>query len=511
MVGMATFKFPANDYDEPATLLELLGSFWSDTYPDQTVEDLVAAYALGAKQTHADMLELLAACSRQQVPIYHQLQWYHLVLKESEHNTNPSASLSTYGGGAVYGTDPTTGVELVYGQPYSPYSTFPIPAELRECPLLFNRLTQASFTLVLGVDFVIDTENQVVIFKDNPFDNELFARRDVYTDGEVTDREVSIWAFRPRVDADDIYTQFGYPLQFELASSETYRDAANAAWNGLIRGTAKQDIQAFVSAICDVPLAAGSETVQLVQLDDDVLVIATDQNVYRFNPAATAIVEKGDKVHAGQPLTDTVEFIEFGRGDYGTLQAVSLGPGLLPAGYLDSITFHDEDADLEVDTSGVFTKVSFHVGGWPGDVEQFWDDFHTRGILQGQTLAQLLDQRTNKVGEPGASNLPTTINPLEFAAKNILRNNAFAVKVHFNHRGPGAVSMQHFRQLRRLVVPGTAMLIMTELSAPDDDVTLTDYSETQEPYLAGEPISDTLAASSVIEVADLQYIDGHCI
>lgn len=506
------FVYPRNEYDQPSVLLELLGTFWSDTYPDQLVEDLMVAYALAARQTHSNMLELINACSRFDVPVYHQEQWYHLVLKESDHNTEAGTSLSVYGSGIVYGNQPD-GTQLKYGVPWFPYSVFPLPGGLISCPFVFNRITQPSVNLVLGVDYVIDLDNEVIVFKDNPFENDLVSSRDIYVDGEVTDREVSLWLFRPRFDAADIHTQFAYPFRFELDSTQTYKDCVNSIWDGLVRGSAVQDIQGAVSAICDIPIVKGTETVEVIQKDSSYLLIVTDQNVYRFHQDATATVSVGDTVHAGDTLTDALQFFDFNRGDYGNLNAISIGRGFLPAGYYDSITFYNETADLEVDTSGIFTKISFHVGGWPGDVEKFWDDFHERGVAAGQTLAHLLDQRTNKTGEPTASNLPSTINPLEFLSDNVLRNNAFATRIKYNLKGPNAVSLQHLRQLRRLIVPSTTMLVIAELAAPDDVALLTEYvAEEQEPYLGSEPYAENMLLPSYVEEeVTLQYVDGYCI
>lgn len=508
-----TFRYPTTEYDQPAVLLELLGTFWSDTYADKVVEDLMVSYALAARQSHADMLQLVDACGRRSVPIFHRQQWYNLVLKASEQNRDAGTSIRAYGGGIVYGNQADSGAQLKYGVPWFPYSTFPLPADLTECRFIFNRLTRPSVSLVLGVDFIIDIENQVIVFKDDPFTNDGIAKRDVYADGVVTEQEVSLWLFRPAFDENDTYTQFAYPLAFSSPSSSAYRNTVNGLWDALVRGAAVQDIESVVSAICDVPLAKGTEEVEVIFKDNNHRVIATDQHVYLFDLNVTVIVAVGDTITAGQPLTNAVQFYEFNHGDSGDLQAVTIGPSILPDGYYDSITFYNETVALEVDTSDVFAKVSFHVGGWPGDVEQFWNEFHEKGVAQGNTLAQLLDERSNKVGEPTAANLPATINPLKFAVKNILRNNVFAVKIVFNLLGSNALSIRHFRQLRRFVVPSTMLLIITELMAPEDVVTLTEYAEEeQDSYSASEPYQETFSIPSFVEEGTtLQHIEGYCI
>jgi len=118
------------------------------------------------------------------------------------------------------------------------------------------------------------------------------------------------------------------------------------------------------------------------------------------------------------------------------------------------------------------TRVSFDVGGFPLDVEEFFDEIHRRGVVKNQTLAHLLDTRTNKVGEPTALNLPDQINPLEFIAENVLRGNVFVVRVDANALGTGAAGLQHVQLLRKVIPPHTAMLLLIDLQGFEDSVTM---------------------------------------
>src|SRR5690606_17803300 len=114
---------------------------------------------------------------------------------------------------------------------------------------------------------------------------------------------------------------------------------------------------------------------------------------------------------------------QFQRGQVpAELRAVELGRGWLAAGFVGGLTFENKDVPLVVESDGVYTRLSWELGGWDQDVRRFFDQLHARGLANPPTLAQLLDRRTNPAGEPTAANLPATINPLAFLVANVLRN-----------------------------------------------------------------------------------------
>ena len=180
------------------------------------------------------------------------------------------------------------------------------------------------------------------------------------------------------------------------------------------------------------------ETVEEVRTEIGRQLVITDKTVYQFNPTANILVSAGDEVVEGQSLADTLQFFEFNRGQCPTeaqCPAVALGRGLLGRGFFGDLVFENKAVPLvvETDVEG-FTKVSWKLGGFPGDVELFFDQLHERGVAEGETLANLQDTRTNKVGEPGPSNLPATINPFEFLCKNVFRNHAkYYILCHLHH------------------------------------------------------------------------------
>lgn len=517
---MANFTYPSRDIDRPALLLSYLGSHWQSVYGgQQQIRTIVQARGRVANQTAIDLREAVDAVSRLTVPVYHTDHWYRLVLRESARNAGVTAPI--YGDGWVYGNQPETGVILKYGSPEGLFSSFAIDSDIRDVRYVFNRLTSPSLTYVKNLDFTI--ADGVITFRENPFNNPLVAIRQIYEGSEVVDREIALWLFRAQVDVGDIYEQHAFPIKLQLPSSERYRDFVNAVRDGVTEGGAGKHLVLGFEALTDTPVVASDgEVVEYIVTDERHLLIITDKQAYKFPTGAVPIVEVGDIVDQYDQLVDTVRFIEFHNGTVpDDLISIELGKGLLPAGYMGGISWRNKRVPVVVDDNGIFTRVEWELGGFPGDITKFWDDFHSNGVLNPPTLAQLLDQRTNKAGEPGPGALPTSINPLEFLAQNVLRHHAFVVKVKLTQFGDAALGIKHARHLRRIIPPHTHMILVVELAVDNETITMEGagdeltpgYEEAPILQPALEPIEETIDGSAFITTGTptLSYTEGQCI
>ena len=517
---MAEYVYPARDIDRPDLLLSYLGSHWASVYRGQRqIRAIAKNRGRAANQTAINLQEAVDAVSRFTVPIYHTDHWYRLVLAESDLN---SAQVATpkYGASFVYGTDPFTGVQIKYGTPQNLYSAFPLPSGIKDTGFIFNRLTSPSLSLVKNLDYLL--ADGVITFRENPFNNPLISTREVYKDGAVVDREIVLWLFRAQIDGQDIYNQHGYVINLQLDSSSLYRDLVNGIRDAVSEGAASRQLEDAIAAITDTPIVRNaSEVVEYILKDERHLLVITDLEVYKYPHNAMAIVSVGDTVTAGNQLVDTVEFIEFHDGTVPSdLVSLVMGHGFLPGGYLGGISWPNKTVSLVVDTSGIFTRVEWELGGFPGDLEKFWDDFHANGVLNPPTLAQLLDVRANPVGEPGAASLPATVNPLEFLVQNVLRNHAFIVRIKHTRLGKNALSLANFRHLRRIIPPHTHMIVVVELAVDDETITMeAPGTETapgfeEAPVLGPglEPIDETIDGSTLITgTPTLKYTEGYCV
>jgi len=519
---MAVYRYPQNNFDKPELLLDLLGSFWATTYQGSSlVGDLTSTAGQIAQQTYVQLMELVNSISRFDVPIYHQDNWYGLRILESELNTD-SSLLPQYTTPASY--QYLADAALTYSTtPDSTIFAITRPLGLENVKLIFNRMTAPTVELLNGLDYWLT--GSVIVFRDNPFNNPLIAKREfLNNEGQIVDRELVLWLYRGLWDWNTVYEQFGYALQLQLRSSEGYKSFLNAIFDALVEGTSIRTQQFSLAAVYGVPLAIeAAETVETIEKDADKLNIVTDMHVYQFPLSAIPLVRVGDVVHAGESITNLLQIFELNRGSEisaADIQALTIGTGVLAWGFWGDLTFENTQVPVVVDTdSQGYTKVSWQLGGFPFDVETFWNDVHTAGVQKGQTLANLLDTRENPVGQPTAGMLPSTINPFQFLTNNLLRNNAYLVKVRPGSELINRLDFIPVEQLRKIQPPHTLMLLIVELAYRDSPVIMenpgTETNPGYEETLSGFPCmvtSDDMDPEVyVVERVRTSNIGGRCV
>lgn len=511
------FTYPASSLDRPDVLESLLGSFWAGTYPSDLVDALADALLAQQRQLQNNFNELIESISRRDIPLFHSQQWTAITLLESQ--AGLTADLLQYGDGATFAADTANQFGAPTGrQPFS----WPLPPGLVALPLLCNRISAPSLNLVGGLDFLL--ENGSIIFRENPFDSPLILKETLFTDNVASDRQLTLWGTRASFDLQQIYQQFGYVLELNLPTSQPYKDLINVVFDSLGTGTTAQQLGQAWSALTGVPLAAGNEQVELIRYELLRTLVITNQRVYQFKPQAVVQVDVNQPLNAGDPITDALQFFEFNHGQVPTadqLPALTLGRGFLAPGFFGDLVFRNADVPLIVSTDpDGFTRISFEISGWPADVQLFFDEMHARGRASGQTLAHLLDQRplTFRDTEPQAGALPATINPMAFLCQNLLRDNAYVVKIRPAAAG-GGVGLGAASILRRCTPPQTVAILDVELDNTDPPIkmetagtpTAPGYEESVSPFL-GLAASDTIDGSAMIrESVQLRVIGGRCL
>lgn len=577
------YIYPGSDLDRSKVLISLLGSFWARTYTgiDQ-IHSYADATAYSVAQTHRDLLAAVAALSRYDVPLFHEELLYPIVLRRSELNT---AVTNTVAFDREKGRFDT---ELIFDTAVdNELFSFPLPDKFIGAENLFNKITFPTVSLAADIDFTVDLNRKALVFVANPFENPAVMKRSI-TRGNGQDEEITLWAFCGKFDYEYVFEQFAYALGIRLRTSQNYKDLINAIFSGLVDGgmTAKS-LDAAMSAICGVPIVAeAQETVEVVEYDATGLLIITDKTVYKFHEDAIPAVAVGSVVRAGDYLVRGLEINEFFVGNtylrdiedpvdrpevtkllttnlYETitsendddifitaapdcppkkdLMALALDNSFLSTCFFGDLVFENKVVPLIVDEghpSG-YTFARFEVGGFPADVERFFNEVHERGITAFETnriqcflnpneyasfsdlpeqgligkvykttddnryydwrpavgaesaryeqitqlppfkklgtLAHLLDKRKQPDGEPTADNLPKEINPLRFVIENVLRNNVFVVRINVSTLGQNRLGLYNIRHLRQVIPPQTAMIVVFELAAKADRINADEY------------------------------------
>jgi CBS domain-containing protein len=472
---MATYSFPADDYDHAPSLLALLGSVWTLVYDERDqLEVLMAARGQLERQLQQDVTEYRQLISRHDAPVTHTEHWQPLLLTSADLQQDPR-TFTRVG-------DDTIGSFQVGGAAAATGYAFSAPPHVTAVRLITNRMTAPSYVATPAVDF--DLQDGLIIFRDNPLDNPLIPRRRNWEDGSDS---VLLWMSDVSIDKEYLFRYFGYVLGIHMQSSPNYKLVLNAVFNAITGAVSRTDIEQLLAAIMGVPLAAGDETVELVTVGEHT-VIVTDKNVYRFPADTTVLVEPAEELYAGQPLTDRLRVYELNRGAVPPMTQMTLERGMLRPG-LGPLTFENREVPWEVTTAGGYTRMACDLGGFPADVTAFWDHVHQAGIAAEETLASLLDMRGNKFGEPAAGNLPATVNPLDFMITNLLHANLFVVLA--KPVGATGAGLQWTQLLRRIMPPHVTTVMVVELQLLSDSVTIDPDDDVVEMMSGMEPLLDS--------------------
>ncbi len=456
----------------PFQLFEKLGSVWRDLLSDA---DLLRYHQWAKLQLTGDVylraVAMAAAQSIQTVEPFVARQWRLIRLLESElHNDSNKVR---------YGSGKTFGDGTVFGQVASHSFIWPVASDIAEIGLLVDHVIEPAHVFDIS-NCIFDPTLRQLSFAANPFD--LLEALPVYDDaGTLVDRQVLLWARNVQEDHRTPYLRFGSVLGIKSDSSADYTAVLRACWAMLVKGPSIEDLKRGILASVGLPYTVGSETVEIVQTDDEGLAVVTDQNVYRFHADATPLVEAGDLLVEGQALVDTVQVIEFASGttpDYSLLPGLAAGPEL--ANVASTLVFPNVDETFTFTDNAGVVEARFSVFGHAADVEAFWAAVHTAGIASGRTLA-------NWLGVSGTG-VTLAVNPLKWMLQNVLLGNVLAIVLKPQHFR--AFETGFIRRIRSLIPAGTLLVTQIALEPASDVLDLSELDETVTLYDAIVPPTD---------------------
>ena len=481
--------FPNDIFDTYKTLYGTLGSFWQYDF-DETgkTKALMASYSECARQDLQNQDELVKLLGVLSAPTYHTIRWWSMTVKSSDAATGPAGGLryapnyALYGGGV---DEPT----YVYGGPGAPNDRirYAIPDDLVRCVgFISNKLKNPDIIWINDVDFTIDSANNVVTLFNDPFDGSFDVRPVFDENGAKIDEELTLWFWNTEWDKDYLFNHFGYILNINAGSSDYYSTMVRSFWQMLIGVPTKALLSAYLSGITGVASVIDSqEVVEVILTYPDKYQVVTDTHVYTAPSGANVLVAVGDTVYAGDSVFDSYEIIDLSGSEDGLsgIDSLSFGETFISGEYTGELTFENDDT-VTLDWGGYDDDgravVTFEIHGYGDDVTTFWDSVHANGKLLGSTLAELLDTRTVKVGQPNASNLPATINPLEFIVNNYFKNNVYILKMNMSGFAENAPGLTHITPILRVTPPQKTFIILVYFTTDGD--TLGGFTETGPTY-----------------------------
>lgn len=456
-------QFSAEGLEKAGTLSELLGSFWASTYGGRNqVKELLYARQQSAAQTYDRWNDTLAALNPETVPISRRYRWYPVRLLESG---KIGLGEPVFGGAWQFSVPPQRNFDAA---PYLAYGV----GSLAVCRLLLSEINAPGITLRHGPDFHLDLDKQRIVFTQDPFADTRLTPRTVL-DGETQDRELLLWAPGAEIDEDDIWRHFGVAFKLRVSSSEFARKAMLALYQGVADGNPITNVKSFLSALFMLPLVEAAEKVTDVFSDARATWVVTDTRTYKHPLVTTLTVAVGDTLKPGSFMTDAIYVQDFKGGRFPSdLRALSYSERQLGELYFQGLVFENQEVPLivEPDVDG-FTKVSFQLGGFVPDIDQFWAELHAKGVAKGQTLAMLLDTRgLSATTQPTAMTLPPTINPLRFLAENIFRNNGLLVRLKVSQLPQSLSVKRQLKHLSSLIPAHVGLVVAVELATDTEQV-----------------------------------------
>lgn len=481
-------------FSDGRQFLASLGTFWSQMYAAAgEVDALVQAACANALDTHQRLQEAVQSLSRKAVPVFSKQAWKPLRILRSA------------------ATRLEDGRWMVS-----------VPA-LAQVGYITNRLLSASLVWLEGDQFTLHAGQ--LTLPAGLFDDPRVAVRPLTVNNQA-DIEILLWLCAPETDLETIYNHWGYVIGLHMPSSPEYAKLVDAVLSAITQGPTALQLRRCLALLAGAPcVIEPRETVQDVSYDSLYRVIVTDQHVYRCPKAAQVIASVGDTLRAGDLLTDTVQLYQLSSGQYPEqLPGLSLDRNFISACYYAALIFPNADVPLQIDTadSSGYTKVSFGLGGFPADVEKFFDELHAKGVhaaVQPQptcstprrngTLAHLLDKRDVLTSEPTADTLPKTINPYKFLLQHVLRNNA-AIAVVKLGAGINALGLSQLRLLSHFVPAQQAVLVAMTLTPAAQYVKLSNVLDSAELSVGLMPATDTVSSQRIRSRVTLHLVSATC-
>lgn len=405
------FKFPKDDLDVPSKTTSLVGGYWNEVYEGKDqVSDLVSARNTLWQQIRDYWEEIYRTKSRQLINPLSTKSWLYFPILKS----NGTSTKDNYGGYRHYGDS-----AFLYGK--SVGYAWDLPSGVASVSQIYNRVADPSLSLIEGIDFVIDSKLNKIVFNSDPFLNESLAKTNVNNKDGTSDFQLSMWMFRPKIDKRSIQDIYGIPVGVDGDSNDSYKAFINNVYDSIMTGMSSGRLGHILGTSLGLPVAAGTETVERIH-GSTRKVIVTNKNVYFVPPTATASVTTDEVVIEGQSLTDALVLKELKRNsDISSINAINLTKGFISNDFMYDLGFVNKSVDLQVkETEGQKTEAKFYVGGHPLDVDMFWELINNNSESYGKTLAEGLDKRVEKIGQPSKVDLPYQINPLRFLVDEMI-------------------------------------------------------------------------------------------
>ena len=491
------FEFPKDDLDIPGKPASLVGGYWIEVYEGKDqIQDLVYSRNTLWQQARDGWNEVYRTKSRLIIDPVSLKNWIYMPIIKSKGATTKNS----YGGGRAYGAS-----EYQYG--VSVGYAWDLPASVTSVSQIYNRVSYPSASLIETIDFYIDKDAGKIVFKTDPFSNSNFAVSSINNQDGTTDTQLAMWAFRPKIDKRSIQLIYGEPIGVDGKSTPEYKEYINDIYDSIILGMSSGKLGHMLGAALELPVAVENEKVERIH-NSDRKVIITNKRVYFMPRSATATVSVDDAVVYGQSLSDGLVITELKRNcDISNIKAINLTKGFISNDFMYDLGFVNNYVTPTVtEVENGKTEFKFYIGGHPLDVDKFWELVNKNGISMGKTLAEGLDKRIEKIGQPAKESLPNSINPLRFLVDEMVPGGLTLISINVESL---PFSLPRMEIIPDLVSLGNGVFFIFEAPlAIDSSFDVQSVSASQ--YTGAETLEEYIDPSLLNNAVTLKTISSSC-
>ena len=497
-------SIPATEYaSDAATLLEWMGSFWTQTYRDHAfLSGVQGSRAMLSAQVYLGILESAGLLNRQLLPVLHRERWYPLVVKRSQVNTG-NAAAPTLGMEPAPVLGPQTGAgfpsNLVFNLggdvSYTTIVTYPIaPTPVSVLTCIVDNILAPKVILQHNQDFTVQDSTLIIRKEYDPFGSDsVFPTNQILTDGQQ-DLEVVLWGCDVMFDLNYVNNYLGYCVGITGPATEQFKRVVNSSWDMVTSGALPVLFSATLGAICRVPVVQqNGEVVEAITIDQngDQLVI-TDHTVYRLpdvaelNPSVVvgAVLQFGDfldnSIRIYQNMQDPakIQAMPYGVDLRSDIPAVSFPPSFFRAPLQFGLSASWELVPIScagLDLNGN-PKLWFPLGGSSQDVTAFWADIWSRAESAGISLVPCFAGYLDDIVIYESGSTVGSVEPLGYFLKNLVGANTILVSLAPGRMWPTARQqlIPAFVDMLQRTLPSASWLFCVERRSAEEQYDLVD-------------------------------------
>jgi hypothetical protein len=326
---------------------QYIGTFWTKVFRDSLfINNLLSGTEDVYAQADEDTDCLNKALSRHTIEPYRTMRWMFATFSESQMNQDAM----TFNQENVFFNG-----EYQFGDRLHTLFSFSIDPRVRKIPYIMSSPTSPEVVLQENVDYYLDLEQNLLMFRENPF-NMGFSQRFLKTEGEP-ELGIALWFYRTELDYKDVPYIYGEPAKIGVGSSEYFKRIVNAIWDLRVEGGTIANVNKLLCAVVDTDYVDEAGTVEDTFVEGARRWAKISGRLYSAPASIGFLKDIGDSVLAGEMIFDAVT-VYTGRDTipYERFPALHLSNNFIPNEFTDGVLVENLDAPFPTKELVVFTE-----------------------------------------------------------------------------------------------------------------------------------------------------------